>query len=88
MKTDVRTVELCMHVLPNRGHRPNGITHRSDGSSRLTITVSRGRNPIACQTLIGVWTVYDVSQILCIWTPQFTLVKPLVLLFSNVLCEF
>jgi hypothetical protein len=32
--------------------------------------------------------VLDVSQILCIWTPQFTLVKPLVLLFFNVLCEF
>jgi len=30
----------------------------------------------------------DVSQILCIWTPQFSLVKHLVLLFSNVLCEF
>lgn len=29
-----------------------------------------------------------MSQILYIWTPKFTLVKPLVLLFSNAFCEF
>jgi hypothetical protein len=57
MKTDVRTVELCMRVLPYRGHRPDGITHRPDGFSRLPITVSSVRNPKACQTLNGVRTV-------------------------------
>jgi len=40
MKTDVRTVELRVHDLPYGGHRPDGITHRPDGSSRLPITVS------------------------------------------------
>jgi len=40
MKTDVQTVELYMHDLPYGGHRPNGITHHPDGSSRLPITVS------------------------------------------------
>jgi hypothetical protein len=57
MKTDVRTIELCMHDLPYGGHRPDRITHRPDGCSRLPITVSWGRNPNACQTLNGVRTV-------------------------------
>jgi len=30
--------------------------------------------------------VFDECQILYIWTPQFTLVRPLALLFSNVFC--
>jgi hypothetical protein len=58
MKADVRTVELCMHDLPYRGHLPDGITHRPDGCSRLPITVSWGRNPNACQTLNSVRKVY------------------------------
>jgi hypothetical protein len=40
LKGDVWTVELCMHILPYGEHRPDGITHRPDGSSRLPITVS------------------------------------------------
>jgi hypothetical protein len=47
MKTDVRTVQLCMQVLPYREHHPDGITHRPDGSSCLPITVSWVRNPNA-----------------------------------------
>jgi hypothetical protein len=50
MKADVQTVECWMHDLPYGGHRP-------DGCSRLPITVSRVRNPNACQTLNGVRTV-------------------------------
>jgi hypothetical protein len=49
MKTAVQTVELCMQVLPYREHCP-------DGSSRLPITVSWGRNPNSCQTLNGIQT--------------------------------
>jgi hypothetical protein len=56
MKVDVRTVELYMHVLPYGEHRPDGITHRPDGSNRLPIIVSSGRNLNACQTLNGVRT--------------------------------
>jgi hypothetical protein len=40
MKADIWMVELCMHILPYREHRPDEITHRPDGSSRLPITVS------------------------------------------------
>jgi hypothetical protein len=39
MKTGVQTVELCMRVLPYRGHHP-------DGSSRLPITVSEAETLI------------------------------------------
>jgi hypothetical protein len=39
MKTDVRTVELCMHNLPYEGERLNGNTHRSDGCSCLPISI-------------------------------------------------
>jgi len=31
---------------------------------------------------------FDECQILCIWTPRFTLVRPLALLFSDVLASF
>jgi hypothetical protein len=57
MKTDVHTVELCMHVLPYREHYLDGIIHRPDGSGCLPITVSWGRNPNTCRTLNGVRTV-------------------------------
>jgi hypothetical protein len=40
LKVVVRTVELGMHDLPYRGHRPDRITHHSDGCSRLPITMS------------------------------------------------
>jgi hypothetical protein len=56
-KIAVRTVELCTHVLPYGEHRLDKITHRPDGSSRLPITMSWGRNPNSCQTLNGVRTV-------------------------------
>jgi hypothetical protein len=35
-----------------------------------------------------VWTAPDECQILCIWTPWFTLVRPLALLFSDALVSF
>jgi len=50
-------LNLIYTFLPYRGHRPDGITHRPDGSSRLPITVSWGRNPNSCQTLNGVGTI-------------------------------
>jgi hypothetical protein len=68
LKADVRTVELDMHDLPYGGHRPDGITHRLDGYSRLPITVSWGRNPNACQTLNGVRTVLPRRPDGCTWT--------------------
>jgi hypothetical protein len=39
MKTDVRTVELCMHDLPYEGERSDRNTHRPDGCSCLPIYV-------------------------------------------------
>jgi hypothetical protein len=37
-----------------------------------------------CFLLVGVCCINDKFQILYIWTPYFTLVRPLVLMFSNV----
>jgi hypothetical protein len=39
MKTDVRTVELCMYNLPYEGKRLDGNTHCPDGCSCLPIYV-------------------------------------------------
>jgi hypothetical protein len=57
MKTNIQTVELCMHHLPYGGHHSDGITHRPNDFSRLPITVSWGRNSSTCQTMNGVGTV-------------------------------
>jgi hypothetical protein len=50
-------LNLVCTFLPYRGHHPDGITHRPNGSIRLPITVSWGRNPNSCQRLNGVQTV-------------------------------
>jgi hypothetical protein len=39
MKTDVRTVELCMHDLPYEGEHSDGNTHLLDSCSCLPISV-------------------------------------------------
>jgi hypothetical protein len=60
-------------------------SRHSYGKTAATI---RTMSSIRQERAYKVQTSGDESQIFCIWTPQFTLVKPLVLLFSNVLCEF
>jgi hypothetical protein len=45
----------------------DGITHRSVGCSCLPITMSRGRNPNACQILNGVRTVLPRRPDRCTW---------------------
>jgi hypothetical protein len=68
MKANFRTVDLGMHVLPYRGHRPDGITHCPDGFRRLPITMSWVRNPNACQTLNDVRTILPRRPDGCTWT--------------------
>jgi hypothetical protein len=39
MKSDIQTVELCMHDLPYEGELPDGNTHRPNSCSCLPVPV-------------------------------------------------